>query len=372
MNISEIGTRCTGCFACASKCALNLIKMEKNEYGFYHAIITESSRCVDCGRCLQVCPIKQHPKESVPIAAFYGSSHDRDILQYSSSGGLFPSIAQNIISKNGIVYGAVMDYKKKSVMHLSSPNATLQEMSGSKYIQSYICNSFQNARRDLEQGKTVLFSGAKCQIYGLKQSIPDSLQENLYTMDFVCHGVASPLLFDKYIKFFERIHHTKITNYNWRSKKRGWNRATTLVSCENGKKYYIAGGFSFMYSLFSDNVSVSPACIKCPFSSCSFSDITIADYWDYKGRVEDADLILQGISLGMINSEKGDRLCRNTESFDLIGNLEVPNDTDYCFVNREQRDDSAQKRFYRQFNKYGLFAAGMYYCRHVIKGMFNR
>lgn len=372
MNIAEIGLNCTGCMACISRCGLDLIKKTKNDYGFYHAVIKDVDKCVDCGKCIQVCPVYHRPKESLPISAFYGCNQDKEALKYSSSGGLFPSVGKSIIKMNGRVYGAVMDYVEKYLKHTSTALASIKEMCGSKYVQSDIGNCFREIKRELEKGTIVLFSGTKCQVYGLKSVIPDFLQDNLYTLDFICHGVVSPTLYKNYLVNFERFHHTRIKYYNWRSKKRGWNRATTMIMGDNGKEYYIAGGLSLMYSLFSENYSISPACTNCPFSSCSFSDVTIADYWGYKGKVNNTDLISNGISLGMVNTEKGKHLIENADKFNIVGHLEVPRDIKYCLEKRENMNNTIQRNFYKRTKKYGFVIPILYYYQHLIKRIMKK
>lgn len=46
--------------------------------------------------------------------------------------------------------------------------------------------------------------------------------DNLLTMDLICHGVNSPLLFKKYIVWLEKQKNFKIKEYNFRSKLAGW------------------------------------------------------------------------------------------------------------------------------------------------------
>jgi coenzyme F420-reducing hydrogenase beta subunit len=70
-------------------------------------------------------------------------------------------------------------------------------MYSSKYVQSDTNNSFKLAKLDLENGKTVLFSGTPCQIAGLKSFLRKEY-ENLYTIDLICHGTPSQLILEKY------------------------------------------------------------------------------------------------------------------------------------------------------------------------------
>ena len=51
----------------------------------------------------------------------------------------------------------------------------------------------------LKQGREVLFCGTPCQIAGLKNYLRKEYS-NLLAVDFVCHGVPSPLIWREYPK----------------------------------------------------------------------------------------------------------------------------------------------------------------------------
>ena len=50
---------------------------------------------------------------------------------------------------------------------------------------------YKNVVADLCADRTVLFIGTPCQVAGLKAYLRGKTYENLYTVDFVCHGVPS-------------------------------------------------------------------------------------------------------------------------------------------------------------------------------------
>ena len=51
----------------------------------------------------------------------------------------------------------------------------------------------------MKAGRKVLFSGTPCQKAGLKRYLHKNY-ENLLAVDFVCHGVPSPLVWKKYLE----------------------------------------------------------------------------------------------------------------------------------------------------------------------------
>ena len=48
---------CCGCSACYAVCSQHAIKMEADSEGFLYPEI-DQNKCVVCGACLKVCPIK--------------------------------------------------------------------------------------------------------------------------------------------------------------------------------------------------------------------------------------------------------------------------------------------------------------------------
>lgn len=48
---------CCGCYACYSSCVKKAISFMVDEEGFEYPII-DYNKCVKCGLCLKVCPIK--------------------------------------------------------------------------------------------------------------------------------------------------------------------------------------------------------------------------------------------------------------------------------------------------------------------------
>lgn len=97
-----------------------------------------------------------------------GKNTKTRIRLQSSSGGIFTHIAEQIIQKNGVVFGARFD-ENWAVEHACTETLEgLAAMRGSKYVQSRIGRTYRQAKEFLESGRPVLFSGTPCQIRGLK------------------------------------------------------------------------------------------------------------------------------------------------------------------------------------------------------------
>lgn len=54
---------CCGCSACYAICPKSAIEMKEDEEGFEYPRIDEE-KCVRCGMCMKVCPIKEAKKQN--------------------------------------------------------------------------------------------------------------------------------------------------------------------------------------------------------------------------------------------------------------------------------------------------------------------
>lgn len=104
-----------------------------------------------------------------------------------------------VIDEGGVVFGACFDSDWSVVHDFTETHEGLQAFRGSKYLQSRIGNTYRQAEVFLKAGRKVLFTGTPCQIAGLKKYLHKDY-ENLLAVDFVCHGVPSPLVWKKYLE----------------------------------------------------------------------------------------------------------------------------------------------------------------------------
>jgi len=160
---------CCGCASCYNICPTKSIEMVEDEEGFYYPKVDEN-KCVNCGKCESVCPmindLNKNNNES--SRAFAVKNTNDNIRLQSSSGGFFSSLAEYVISKDGVVYGVSFSDDNLSVEHIRISNLNeLNKIRGSKYIQANPTNVFSMIKKDLKE-RLVLFSGTPCQIKGLK------------------------------------------------------------------------------------------------------------------------------------------------------------------------------------------------------------
>ena len=303
-------SRCTGCMACASVCAHDAILFKADEEGFIRPHI-DAERCVDCGLCSKVCPVNHPAVGCAPKKVFSGWSTDEEIRMGSSSGGAFTEIARPVLEAGGVVFGcALNDELKAEHTYVTNINDLRNKLSGSKYVQSKIGNSYAQAKSFLKQGRKVLFSGTPCQIAGLRNFLRKDYP-NLITVDLICHGVPSPMLFDDYKSYMEDKMGGTLTDVKFRCKKSSWfffNMRLSSQIEQGTSKEYIGCYYEDPYLRgFLRDYFLRPCCHQCHYTSLQrVSDFTIADWWGYRKQgPQDKDFKCKGVSLMLINTEKG-------------------------------------------------------------------
>lgn len=311
VDITEVFT-CTGCGACVNICPIGCIQMESDREGFgYPKVDTE--RCIHCGRCEKVCPVDGERAKTDVKNAYAVYNRDAAIRAASSSGGVFTAVAEYVIDCGGVVFGAKLD-EDLCVRHGYTESAEgLAAFRGSKYVQSDIGYSFRSVKEYLEKGRLVLFSGTPCQIGGLYGYLGKQY-DNLICLDIICHGVPSPLAWQKYLEDRSRQYRAKPYLASFRDKSNGWVGFSMRLNFKNGAAYtLIASRDGFMKSFLGD-YCLRPSCYHCAFKQDQRqADITLADFWGIDQVVPEMNDD-RGISLILVHSRRGQELLDKLEN----------------------------------------------------------
>lgn len=307
-NISGIGNKCYGCGSCEQKCPVNCITVEENHEGFIYPIVN-SEKCIECKICINSCPVinVDKIKNKNTIKQYAVINNDRKRLLNSASGGMSDVVAYYIIDNGGVVYGAAYDAKLK-VKHIRVDNKKdLYRIQSSKYVQSDTRNIYNFVKKDLRDDKVVLFTGTPCQIAGLYAFLGDKNNDNLYTLDIICHGVPSPKFFEKYINYIEHKLNEKVIFYNFRDKsKKGWGTQYLLKTKTKTKTKTLA--LDKYGSHFMKGDCYRESCYKCQFANIKRpGDITTGDFWGVYSVYPDF-ASRDGVSSVIINNRKGEKL----------------------------------------------------------------
>lgn len=234
---------------------------------------------------------------------------DEDIRRRSTSGGAFIAIAEWIIENEGVVYGASLS-PDNTVCHIRVDSLEeISKLSGSKYLQSAIGDTFKQVKNDLNAGKKVLFSGTPCQIAGLRKCIGRN-NSGLYTCDIICHGVSSPLIWEEFIHYKENQLRGKVVAVCFRDKEDyQWSNCKEVIYVQNEESGTVKKHSADEYAkIFYDHEALRPSCYECRFTNINRpGDITLGDFWGIdKAHPEFYDEI--GVSFIICSSEYGAEL----------------------------------------------------------------
>ena len=287
--------------------------MHPDEEGFVYPKVY-AQKCVDCGLCVNRCPILAPCNEIKAKKAFSGIIEDDTIRFSCSSGGLFWALASHFIQRNGVVFGAAFD-DKWNVIHTEAHTfSQLALFKGSKYVQSSLNNIYPRVREYLQEGRNVLFSGTPCQIAGLRSFLNKDYQQ-LLLVDIACHGVPSPGLWQSYLLSLKKDLADEIIYVNFRDKKKGWKDYYLTIelseynhSLKEKKRVISERPINNVYmGLFRNNYSLRPSCYQCKFKSGkSGADITLCDFWGIPSSSRFNDD--KGASSIIVFSEKGEKI----------------------------------------------------------------
>ena len=302
---------CCGCNGCVQVCPKECIHLKNDLEGFWYPVV-DTEKCIRCGLCDKVCPELSVLEPSYPIKSFAAIHKDSKMLSKSSSGGVFAALAEYVLNKKGVVFGAVFNDNWEVEHGCIERIQDLYQIQGSKYVQSDIMDSYVQARNFLSQKKLVLFSGTPCQIAGLRSFLRKDY-ENLYLVDIICHGVPSPLVWKEYIE--NNFNKKNITNISFREKKPLWDKYSFMIRLGTRCFKEPAGENPYLRGFLKD-IYLRPSCYNCSFKKGkSMSDCTIGDFWGIREIMPDLD-VNRGCSCLMVNSDKGLRVIRDIDSLE--------------------------------------------------------
>lgn len=379
-------TKCCGCSACAQRCPKHCISMLEDSEGFLYPVV-KIDDCINCGICERVCPIINQGSERVPVRCYAAKGKDENIVNKSSSAGVFSLLADKIIKRGGVVFGAKFNQYWDVVHSHTETLDGIDPFRGSKYVQSRIGSSFQEVETYLKQGRYVLFTGTPCQIAGLKRFLGKEY-ENLIAVDVVCHGTPSPIVFRSYlrsvlglkpsIEVLSEKDAARITSFSFRDKHLSWEQyCVSIIGVSNTgnqttlvREKYTEDPFM---QAFLFNYMLRPSCYNCPArKGKSGSDLQIGDFWGI-GSLYPSFYSTEGVSLVMAYTERGrdllDGLCLDKLEVryeDTKGNRNIEYD-----VNRPKERDS----FFMDFSKNGIGTIKKYnrmFVPSFIKRMYKR
>lgn len=262
----------------------------------------------------------------------------------SRSGGIFTAVSDKILEAGGFVYGCKLNDK---FMAEHAKAVTVEERNqfrGSKYIQSDKKLVFKDIKADLGGGHLVLFSGTSCEVAGLLKYLGKNAEtDNLITIDIVCHGVPSPLVWNKYLDYCKDKVKDDIESVQFRNKiDFGWASNFETIKFRNGD---VINSRDFN-SIFNSHYCLRPSCYHCPYKKITHpGDLTIADCWGI-GRNKPEFNDNKGVSLVLVNTIKGKKLFNRVTDDILFFECDIKDYMQQSFVKPYKVNESNRKRFW--------------------------
>lgn len=301
-------TNCMGCSACYSACPVHCITMVPDREGFLYP--EASDVCIECKLCEKVCPLNNEKKDnSYSQKAYAAVAKDYAIWHRSASGGAFSEIVRHWADEETLIVGAAWDgFKVHHVGVLGFEN--IAPLCKSKYVSSAIEDTFIDIRKHLRLGKKAVFCGCPCQVDGLRRFLVKEY-ENLLTIDLICHGQGSPLVFQECMKIIGEQLGEEVVSYEFRTKRKVVEEDYLSKITTKSRTHYVTK--DTYQQLFLSQDILRPAC----GDNCKYRDIrrpgdlTIADCRGLTTIFPDLRGSKKNYSTIVCNTEKGNRVTEN-------------------------------------------------------------
>lgn len=305
-------TKCCGCNACGDICPKQVISFKTDIEGFWYPEV-DMDKCIDCHLCEKTCPIinvDSLKKNDFVEPICYAAIHKNYEVRFdSTSGGLFSAFAEKMYHDKGFVGGAIVDENRKVKQFISPDKSDLPRLRSSKYSQSNFEGFFRQVADLVKKGENVLVCGGPCQMAALRAFLGYKDYDNLLILDYVCHGINSPLVSKKFGESMEKRHNSKIVYSKSKNKELGWRNLTSKTIFANGDiEYQTKENNRFTHGYLITGAFCRPSCYECKFKGFPrIADVSLADFWGIE-KVKGVDKTIDdniGTSLVLINSEKG-------------------------------------------------------------------
>lgn len=159
-------------------------------------------------------------------------------------------------------------------------------------------------RKALVEGKKVLFVGLPCQISSARNFMGESLSENFFAIDLICHGTPSPEILNKFFLQY-RSSLSSFSSVSFRQKKNFKEREEARITFASPGTM---DGFSIAFlegAIYTEN------CYNCRYATnARVGDLTLGDSW---GSVLPGNLREKGISLAICQNQKGIQLLEQSD-----------------------------------------------------------
>lgn len=292
----DFNQHCCGCTSCANSCPTGAIRMLPDEDGFLMPSI-DKDKCIDCGACDKRCPhlntqvdiqrFSLDDFKGMPAYLYYSNKPERI---NSASGGFVYDAFMHFVENGGYAVGCIWNEELKACHVVCHNKEGVIKTQSSKYVQSDLGDCFRKIRDLLRQGEKIAFCGTPCQTAGVKQYLGKlSESEQFLSICLICHGVASPKVWQFYKGCLERKYDMRMVNANMRDKhNKGYSlsyaryafaKSVSGRSLETSVSWPTYLSDPYIY-LFTDDLYLRNSCYSCKYKSVhTGADIIVGDFY---------------------------------------------------------------------------------------------
>ncbi|MDO5547650.1 MAG: Coenzyme F420 hydrogenase/dehydrogenase, beta subunit C-terminal domain [Eubacteriales bacterium] len=240
------------------------------------------------------------------------AAHNRNpaVVRTSSSGGVFPALARQVLEEGGVVYGAAWEEDGAVGYRGVTDAGALSALSGSKYVFVPIAPMMQEIAARVADGQRVLAVTSPCQAAALRRVCGD--RQKLTVVDFVCHGAPDASFWKKYLDECAEHAGQKVTGVHFRRKAEGrsWQDYRMELRYADGHVVQRRPEDDPYMRAFLWNASLRRACGSCTAKGESrASDLTLGDFWGVN-KLAPEQYHVPGTSLVFVNTPNGEALWR--------------------------------------------------------------
>lgn len=373
MDIANVQEKCCGCSACVSVCPSKAISLEEDKEGFLYPKV-DRDKCVKCHLCEKTCfylsGIESMKSDSDVQYTYAVKAKNDEVRMKSQSGGMFSLLSTQIIKKDGVVYGCILDSDFRAVHSRAETYIERDLMCGSKYVQSHLLDVYKQVKDDLLKNRCVLFSGTPCQVEGLIKfvsKLKKVYRDNLVLVDIVCHGVPSPKIWREYVRAISNEYGSSPRRIVFRDKKYGWHSFVEKIEFDN--KNYMSDKYG---RIFFNHGAIRKSCFSCKFTNVNrVSDVTIGDCWGIEEKHPELDDD-KGISIAIINTRKGKMLFDEIRGEADVVEIDInhylqPQLKEPIYLNKKNREE-----FWNTYNRDGIMMILKKYGEGTIREKIER
>lgn len=232
------------------------------------------------------------------LQLYCGYSNDKSIRDNSSSGGICGEIARQFLTEeNGVVVGCgySRDFMSTEYKIASTIEEYMQDIACSKYLESDITTIYDDISKHINAKHSIMVVGCPCQIRQIKNRFN---YDDLFTVDFICHGCAKTLVYQKQIASI--LHGNAIESITMRNQHK-----IQMKIVDSSKNTYCS---SNIISELLKKSNFADKCQNCMINDGKHScaDITLGDFWQFNKNVHDEKINPKnGVSRIQLNTQKG-------------------------------------------------------------------